>query len=496
MTSFVLRNVRLVELDRGRGYGGEPVDVRVVDERVESVGREVTRPAGIPELDGEGRWLMPGLWDAHVHLGQWALASQRLDLGGTESLAEALDRVTSRLAMTEGPLIAWGHRPAAWDPPATVTALDEVTGARPTVLIAGDGHHAWMNSVALDALDLPRREGMVEEVEWFQHYPRLALVLGEDGESPAAYLAVQQSAAALGIVGITDLEFGRAPHEWPDRASAAGLLKVRVGTYPETLEDYLALGLRTGDRLGEDARHVMGPLKIISDGSLNTRTAWCCEPYHDAPTSGAANLSVADLHSLMTRAREHGLEVAAHAIGDAAVSQALDAYAATGAVGTIEHAQLVDPADLPRMAELGVRASVQPAHLLDDRDATVRSWPDRTDRCFMLRAMADAGVTLAMGSDAPVARLDPWLAAAAAVHRTADDREPWHPEQALTAREALAASVDGLGTVHAGMPADLVLVDDDPLTTYDESAAVSEHLLSTSVARTWIDGELVHTTVD
>ncbi len=494
MTSFVLRNVRLVELGRGRGYGGEPLDVRVVDERVESVGHEVTRPAGIPEMDGEGRWLMPGLWDAHVHLGQWTLASQRLDLGGTESVGEALARVTSRLAETDGPLVAWGHRPSAWDPPPTVMALDEVTGSRPTVLIAGDGHHAWMNTVALDALGLPRRDGLVEENEWFQHYPRLADVLGEEGTSPAAYLAVQQSAAALGVVGVVDLEFGRSPGEWPAMADAAGLLKVRVGTYAETLDDYLALGVRTGEPLAGDRRHVMGPLKIISDGSLNTRTAWCCEPYHDAPTSGAANLSVTDLHALMERAREHGLEVATHAIGDAAVTQALDAYAATGAVGSIEHAQLVDPADLPRRAELGIRASVQPAHLLDDRDATLRSWPDRDDRCFMLRSMVDAGVTLALGSDAPVARLDPWLAAAAAVHRSADDREPWHPAQALTARDALAASVDGLGTVHAGMPADLVLLDDDPLAPHDGSAAVAEHLRSTRVAATWIEGDLVHTT--
>ena len=97
------------------------------------------------------------------------------------------------------------------------------------------------------------------------------------------------------------------------------------------------------------------------------------------------------------------------------------------------------------MAELGVVASVQPAHLVDDRDVSDRLWPGRGDRSFAFRWMLDDGVRLALGSDAPVARLDPWLAVMAAVHRTVDGREPWYADQAITLREALAASTDGLG---------------------------------------------------
>ena len=103
---------------------------------------------------------------------------------------------------------------------------------------------------------------------------------------------------------------------------------------------------------------------------------------------------------------------------------------------------------------------------------TERLWPDRTERCFALRWLADAGVELAMGSDAPVSPLDPWLAVAAAVHRGAEGQEPWHPEQALTPREALAASTDGRGSVAAGHPADLALLDSDPLapgSSYDQA---------------------------
>jgi predicted amidohydrolase YtcJ len=138
------------------------------------------------------------------------------------------------------------------------------------------------------------------------------------------------------------------------------------------------------------------------------------------------------------------------------------------------------------MADLGVTASVQPAHLVDDRDATDRLWPGRGDRCFAFRWMLDDGVTLALGSDAPVAPLDPWLAVAAAVHRTVDGRESWYADQAITLREALAASTDGLGTVAPGHPADLVLVDDDPLGGW------AGRLPAPAVAATWVGGRLVH----
>ncbi len=114
----------------------------------------------------------------------------------------------------------------------------------------------------------------------------------------------------------------------------------------------------------------------------------------------------------MEAANRHRLTVAIHAIGDAAADQALSAFEATGARGSIEHAQLIRREDAKRMAAAGMIASVQPAHLLDDRDLTERLWPDKCERCFALRWLLDEGVTLAMGSDAPVAALDPWLAMA------------------------------------------------------------------------------------
>ncbi|HEY9564693.1 MAG TPA: amidohydrolase family protein, partial [Nocardioides sp.] len=122
---------------------------------------------------------------------------------------------------------------------------------------------------------------------------------------------------------------------------------------------------------------------------------------------------------------------------------------------------------------------------------TEHCWPDRMDRCFSLRSMHDQGVDLRLGSDAPVAPLDPWLAMAAAVHRSGDEREPWNAAESLTVREALAASTDGWGTVAVGHPGDLVLLDNDPLLDVGDSAATSAHLRAMSVAATYVAGRLI-----
>ena len=156
-------------------------------------------------------------------------------------------------------------------------------------------------------------------------------MLGDDGTGPDAILHTQQDAAALGVVGITDLEFSAGPDEWITRWEAGGgLLRVRAATYADGLDAVIEQGLRTGDVLpGCDDRARMGPLKIISDGSLNTRTAWCCEPYSGpSPLGfphGQPNQTPEELRDLLRRATAHGLDVAVHAIGDRAVGEALDA---------------------------------------------------------------------------------------------------------------------------------------------------------------------------
>jgi predicted amidohydrolase YtcJ len=488
VADFVLRNVRVVELGRGRGWVG-PVDVFIEQGTVREIGHGLDHPAGIEEYDAQGRWAIPGLWDAHVHLAQWTARRDRLDLAGTLSPAEALARVGDWLASHPGPMVARGHRTGLWAEQPTVAALDAIAPDAPVVLIAGDAHHAWLNSRALAALGLPDREGVVAENEWYEAYTRIETVVEPD-VSPEAYRRTLDQAAALGITGLVDLERGQTAADWEPRDSP---VRVRVATYADGLDDVIAAGLRSGDVLpGSPGTITMGPLKIISDGSLNTRTAWCCEEYADGSGAGAPNQTTEELTALLDLAHTNGLEVATHAIGDLALTEALAAYDITGASGSIEHAQLVRRDALPAMARLGLRASVQPAHLLDDRDLTELCWPDRAGRCFAFRWMVEAGVQLALGSDAPVSPLDPWLAIAAAVHRSADDRPPWHPEQALTVREALAASVDGQRSVHSGMRADLVLLDADPLAPADDTVEQAARLRAMPIALTLVDGEVVH----
>ncbi|WP_067432151.1 amidohydrolase [Nocardioides jensenii] len=501
MDPLLIRNVLPVPLGVDEAPATEPVDVLVDDGVVRRVGSHLPDVEDARVHDADGRWIIPGLWDHHVHLGQVAMTTSRLDLSTVRSPEEATFFVQERLsAWPDKPLVGFGHRSATWPRKPTVAELDEVSDTTPIVLISGDAHHAWMNSPALRALGLAPRHDVVRESEWFDAYARLEDVVGQEATA-AAYRTVQVEAAARGIVGLVDFEFSGGAIEWAQRwADGADLLRIRMATYAHGLDAVLNAGLRSGDPIPGTDGAVMGPLKIISDGSLNTRTAWCCMPYTNGEDLihpfGYPNQSVDEMRELMARAHAGGLEVAVHAIGDAAVHEALLGFAATGARGSVEHAQLIDEADVPLLAASGLRASVQPAHLLDDRDVSEHCWADRLDRCFALRWMYDAGTRLHLGSDAPVAPLDPWLAMAAAVHRSADERDPWNPAQALTAREALAASTDGWGTVAVGHPGDLVLLDADPLGDVGDSGAISTHLRWMSVAATYVGGRLTAPLLD
>lgn len=486
-TTLLLREVRLVPIAPGDVAHPAPVDVLVVDGQVRAVGRFGATATPTAVVEGEGRWLIPGLWDQHVHLGQWAAARKRLDVGMLQSPEELLALVAQQVQAVPGrPIVTWGHRAGTWRA-LTVTELDAVSGTTPVGLIAGDGHQAWLNSAALQAVDLPYRNDVVREAEWFDAFENFQARLGASA-TPADLAAAQRDAAAMGVVGLVDFEFSGGPLTWPGWHQAGGtLLRIRASTYPDGLDTVIAAGLASGDAVpGTDGLVTMGPLKVIGDGSLNTRTAWCHHAYADGPSStaphhGAPNLSDSELVELLARAHSHRLEAAVHAIGDQALSHTLDAFAATGCSGSIEHVQLARRADLQRMAALGVRASVQPAHLLDDRDLSMALWPERSADCFAFATMHELGLDLRFGSDAPVAPLDPWLAIRAAVTRSADQREAWHPEQVLSPRQALAASTDGWGMVAVGHPGDLALLDADPLTTD-----------SPPVAGTWVQGVACH----
>ncbi len=448
-----------------------------------------------------GRYIIPGLWDEHVHMTQWALASNRLDLSGAGSAREASAVVGSRIDVAGRSvderdylapggvqtLVGVGFRDAVWPDLPSLDLLDGVTRGRPTALISHDLHCVWVNSAAAQRYGVP-----VDASGLLREGPAFALTR-ELGKLPDAVVDpwVQQAgqeAAARGVVGIVDFEMTWNRDAWLRRISAGfAALRVEAGVYPQDLDRAVAEGMWTGlEVAGSTGLLTVGPLKVLIDGSLNTRTAYCVDPYPDGG-HGLLTVSEPELLALLVRAREAGFVPAVHAIGDAANRVALNAFDAAGMGGGVEHAQFVRSEDFARFGRLGVTGSVQPAHALDDRDAAEANWPGRTGRSFPLRSLLAAGATLALGSDAPVAPLDPWTAMSVAATRARQDgRGPWHAEQALTRQEALAASTRGRVRLRVGDRADIAVLDADPLTVSDAEFAAMP------VAATLVAGRFTH----
>ena len=470
-----------------------PFDVFVGDDgTVSDIAPTGALPTRGEVLDGEGGWLAPGLWDHHVHVMQWSLAVQRVPLGGATSAAHAA-ALMADAPIIDGRRVGAGFRDAFWSDEPTLDLLDSATGQTPTYLVNADVHSVWLNSAAL------RREGfdvaaggLLREAPAFEVSRRLNAVDPLTGDTLVRSMA--QAAARRGIVGLVDLDMAWNEEAWARRTTSGfDTLRVEFGLYPDHLDRALDEGLETGAIARGAASDLarVGPLKVITDGSLGTRTAACSHGYPGDPHNrGVLTVSPDELVDLMTRATGGGLACAIHAIGDVANTHALDAFAITGATGTIEHAQLVAHADIPRFGRLGVGASVQPEHAIDDRDITDSIWAAQTAQPYPLASLAATGANLLFGSDAPVSPLDPWAAISAAVHRTRDGREPWQPEQALDAATALAASTHGgsgdPSAIAPGRVADLVLCDRDPRTASDAE------LRGMGVVATLLGGRVTH----
>ncbi len=440
MISMLLSDVTL-------GLTGRRVDVRLAEGRVAAI-----EPAGsLPRGELHGGTLLPGLVDAHAHLLQWASARQRVSLADATSAAHAATLLAARAPAGEWAYGANVHM-GLWPDSPHKTVLDAALPDRPAVLFSNDLHSVWLNSAALRLVDRDHETGVFVEDECMALTARLPAP--PVAVSDRWVLEATDAAAARGVTAIADYEYGDTVTDWTRRsAGRAPSTRIRCVIAKFMLDTAIERGHRTGERLGDLLS--VGPLKVFLDGSLNTLTAHC----HDAP--GVLLEPLDALLPVLRRAVAHGISPALHAIGDHANTIALDAFAALGVGGRIEHAQLLQPADLPRFAELGVVAGVQPAHAPDDRDVADRHWAGRTSRAFAYRSLWTAGARLEFGSDAPVAPLDPWDAIASAVTRTDDHRAAWHPEQALPLEAALAASTGGRTTVEVGDVADLVLVGRD-----------------------------------
>ncbi|WP_314686925.1 amidohydrolase [uncultured Bifidobacterium sp.] len=460
-------------------------------------------PGEVEAIDADGLWAIPGLWDCHTHFTQWAQTFGRLDLLRARSADEAMGMLRKHIAGLSSRaggldprriVVGMRFRHSLWtdDQQPSLSAIDDASGGQPVALSSADMHCGWVNSAAASLLNVHvGSSGLVGELEWFDAYHRLDSFPGAADEELSLVRRAEADAASKGVVGIRDYEMAEPIASWIGRFSAgADVLRVEAGVYPERLQAAIDAGWHTGDKLpGSRGLGHVGAMKLIADGSLNTRSAYCYAPYSgiETPTCGVLSYTPAQIEDYFRLATDNGFAIACHAIGDRANAIVLDAVERTRAHGSIEHAQLLRGRDIPRFARLELDVSVQPQHAMDDRDVISRFWATQTSLPYPFRSLHDAGARLRFGSDAPVAPLDPWLAMSAAVFETdSSDRRPFQAGQRLDAPTALRASTaTGRDAPQVGDPADLVLMDSNP---YDACSPEEMRGLASTIRATMLAG--------
>lgn len=488
------------------GHGAPPDAFVVQHGRVVEVGRAATlrsRYPGAEVLEFQGGTITPGLIDAHIHLVEWAETLERIDLTSLTTPEEAAEAVARRAgsAGVQGDWITGhGWSRSRWSRSPDRAILDRWVPDRPVALYSQDLHALWVNTRALQAAgitdDTPdpqggvivrdatgRATGMLLEAAAALVIERMPAT--PDGDIARAVRRAQSVLHGFGITAVHGLPgvHRREPADLRVLQSLveAGELRLRVLQHLPVwqLETAIALGLRSG--LGGDWLRI-GGVKLFLDGALGSQTAWLREPYEGTADYGISNYTADAFRAIAHRAARAGLAMTVHAIGDAAVAQALDTLAdpalpAVALPHRIEHVQLCPPNYFGVGARAGIIHSVQPAHLITDWRAADELWGrERCERAYAFASLLDAGATLAFGSDGPVADPDPRLGLFAATARQDLSGAPahgWYPEQRISTRAALWAYTGGpaiaaglrgqQGELVPGAFADFVVWERDPL---------------------------------
>ncbi len=479
-------------------------------------------------VDLRGRLVLPGFIDSHVHFINGGLSLLGLRLRDAASRKEFAARIAAKAKeIPKGEWILngdWDHQRFQPVELPRKEWIDAVTPDHPVCVNRLDGHMVLCNSLALKLAGITAQTRTPEGGE-IVHDPAtgeptgilkdaaIDLVLAKVPETTPAQArraaeAALREAAEKGVTSVHDVS-GEAGLSVYQDLLREEKLTVRIAFYlPITgIEHVLWTGLRPG--FGDDLLHFAG-LKGFSDGSLGSATAAFFEPYADDPaTSGLLHEQMLPSGSMplsITAAEKGGIQVALHAIGDRANALILDMFEKNSAGAPsrdrrfrVEHAQHLRPADVARFAKLGIIASVQPYHAIDDgRWAETKIGPRRAKTTYAFRSLFDAGVSLAFGSDWPVAPMDPLMGIYAAVTRaTLDGRHPdgWVPEQRIGLAEAVKASTLGgafaefaesrKGSIRAGRLADLVVLDRDLFAI--EASAIKDVRVDMTVC----DGQIV-----
>jgi predicted amidohydrolase YtcJ len=498
--ALAIVNARVWTGDRRRPWADA---VLVRGDRIEAVGSsaEVRKRvnAGVRLLDAHGMMVTPGFIDAHVHFFDGGFALSSVKLRDAKTKVEFIRRIAAFAAtVPAGTWILngdWDHTSWGGELPER-SWIDSVTPHNPVWINRLDGHMNLANTLALRAAGISRetkdvaggtivRDTAGEPTGVLKDNAMDLMSRAVPDPSPAMSLRALDSAMTyVAERGVTSVDHMGG---WGDlaifeQAHAMGALRTRI-TAAVPLSTWARLRDTVAARGHGDAWLRIGGLKGFVDGSLGSHTAAMLEPFTDAPNDHGLFVNTPeDLYAWTSGADKAGLQVMVHAIGDSAIRTQLNIYQRVEREDgprdrrfRIEHAQHIAPADLPRFAALGVIASMQPYHAIDDgRWADQVIGPERAKGTYAFRSLLDQGATLAFGSDWFVAPATPLEGIYAAVtRRTLDDRHPdgWVPEQKITVEEALRAYTSGaayagfrereLGTIAPGMLADLVLIDRD-----------------------------------
>lgn len=494
---------------------------------VATYGRGEDPPRADYRENGRGRTVVPGMIDSHLHVMGLGLGQLVLDLSGTHSLDEALARLAAYAeANPDRPWIigrGWNQETWGLGRYPTAAELDAVVSDRPVWLERVDGHAGWANSLALQAAGVTAQTadppgGKVERLPGGRQPAgvlvdaAMELVASKvpppraDDRDLALHKA-QERLIARGVTAVADM--GTTIEDWMTyrRAGDAGRLRIRIMAYAASVPEMVLIGGSGPTPWLYDDRLRMGGIKLYLDGALGSRGAKLKTPYADEPgNTGLWQTDGTALRNNMSRAAMENYQVAIHAIGDAANAEALNAIEELSADYTgdrrwrIEHAQVVDPADIARFGQHGIVASMQPVHQTSDRPmAEARLGPDRLAGAYAWRSIHAAGAPLAFGSDAPVEAPDPFAGMAVAISREDENGEPfggWQPLETVTREQALAAYTAGaayagfaegrFGRLVPGERADFLVLDADPL------MASPEDLRRIRVLETWIGGVKVY----
>ncbi len=473
-------------------------------------------------LDLHGGLALPGFVDAHIHLLWFGLGLDAVALTEVASYAEVERRIAERVEQT--PPGVWitgnGWNQDLWgDVRPTRHQLDRLSTRHPMLFTRKDGHSIWVNSAALaiaavtaqTADPVGGRIGREADgapsgilAERAMDLVRRCLPDPDDAARDRALVQATAVAHQAGITAIHDME-GADARDTFQRAFSRGRLGLRV----QMMIDLASWRAGWPPDMPSNAGDPMlqtGSLKIFADGALGSRTAAMLEPFlGDAQNLGVVVTPAEELRSLVAAAAQQQVACAIHAIGDRANRLVLDAFAETQPLWgprrlrqRIEHVQLLHPDDLPRLADLGIVASMQPIHATADMLIADRFWGERSRLGYAWRSVLDSGAALAFGSDCPVETPDVLQGMYAAVTRRRADGTPpggWYPEQRLSLAEAIQAYTLGaayaagreseLGSLSPGKLADITVLDRDIFTL------PAEALLEASVRAALVNGAVV-----